>query len=161
MQQQILRNVYWTFSRENYADARAFNDAVSRYNRELNADLGRPNDHWQPDSIVINAPACYIRYEAWFAEAPNYKPTNNSPPPIFWTNWATAITTKAKSLPALTPTTAQTSARSNSSTKHNNRWRTKTWATTCSLKALRWKRKHIKACPSMPSTAAAKKLCKI
>ena len=70
MQQQILRNVYWTFSRENYADARAFNDAVSRYYRELNADLDRPNDHWQPDNIVINAPACYIRYEAWFDAAP-------------------------------------------------------------------------------------------
>lgn len=83
MQEKILRNVYWTFSRENYADTRAFNDAVSRYNRELNADLGRPNDHWQPDSIVINAPACYIRYEAWFAEAPELQANEQFADPDF------------------------------------------------------------------------------
>ena len=70
MSHEILRHVYWAFGSETCPDAYAFNEAVTAYNTELNADLERPNDNWQPDAVVIDSPACYLRYEAWFNAAP-------------------------------------------------------------------------------------------
>ena len=70
MSHEILRHTYWTFGSETCPDAHALNEAVTAYNTELNADLERPNDNWQPDAVVIDSPACYLRYEAWFDAAP-------------------------------------------------------------------------------------------